>query len=149
MNMKEVIAIGTKKDRIIALEKELHDTYQDVYEIFNFAYKIRDDSSASDIFYSSLFQKYNDKGIFDKLVNRAHYIINSNKNIMNMINLLQRAVYSPFFDKQSETEFLDAFYETVQALDGGVKKLIVYRIKMLAENRFENKQEDLTRQYER
>lgn len=46
-----------------------------------------------------------------------HYIINSDSNIVNMIDLLQRALYSAFFDKQSETDLLDALYETVEELD--------------------------------
>ena len=56
---------------------------------------------------------------------------------------------SAFFDTQSETDLLDALYETVEELDQDNKKLILYRIKMFAENKFENTQEDLTRKYEK
>jgi hypothetical protein len=49
---------------------------------------------------------FKEKGIFDKLVERMHHIINSDNNIANMIDLLQRAVYFALFDKQSETDLL-------------------------------------------
>jgi hypothetical protein len=93
LNMKEVITITTRKDKIIEQGKALEKVYQDIYEVLDLAFRIKEDSSSAVIFYSGLFQNCKDKGIFDKLVERIHYITNSNSNIINAADLLQRAVY--------------------------------------------------------
>ena len=112
IDLKEVIFITVTEH-----EKEVAKIYHDLYQILDSAFEIKGNSSAAVIFYSTLFQNCKEKGIFDKLVERIHYIINSDSNIVNMIDLLQRALYSAFFDKQSETDLLDALYETVEELD--------------------------------
>jgi hypothetical protein len=148
LNLKEVITITTKKDKIVEQRKELDRVYQDIYRVLDLAFKIKKDSSSAVIFYSTLFQNCKNKGIFDKLVERIHYITNSNSNIINATDLLQRAVYHAFFDKHPDTRFLEALYETLDGLDHEIKKLILYRLKIFAENRFENMQEEISRQYE-
>jgi hypothetical protein len=148
LNLKAVITITTRKDKIVELTKALQKIYEDIFNLLRLAFRTEKDSSGAVIFYSTLFQKCRDKGIFDKLVERMHYIINSESNIINATDLLQRAVYSAFFYKQSEAEFMGVLYETLEGLDRGVKRLILYRLKMFAENKFENQLEYLTRDYE-
>jgi hypothetical protein len=145
MNLKKVIAITKKEDSITEYTGELENTHQQVYDILDLSFKVNKDSSASNIFYSTLFKKCKDKGVFDNLIERIHYIIdNTDYDIIKMVDLLERVVYFAFFDNQ----LLDVLYETVEKLDQKVQKLILYRLKISAEKRYENKQVDLTREYE-
>jgi hypothetical protein len=73
--------------------KALEKIYQDIYEVLDQAFKIKEDSSSAVIFYSTLFQNCKDKGIFDKLVERTYYITNSNSNIISATDLMRRSVY--------------------------------------------------------
>jgi hypothetical protein len=90
-------------------------------------------------------------GLFDKLIHRIHLILDWDYNIRSIPDLLERAIYEPFLDKQSQTEFTDLFYEAIEGLDKESQKLILYEIKILTEGKFKAKLEvmtSLTRPYE-
>lgn len=143
LNLKKVIAITKVKDKIVEDQRELEKVYQYIYEVLSS--KINDSSAAATIFYSILFQKLKKKGNFSKLVESMYNIINTCNNISSANDLVIRAMYSTFFDEQSETAM---FYETFEELDQDSKKLVLYKIKMSLENRFEDIQEELSRKYE-
>jgi hypothetical protein len=143
LNLKKVIAITKVKDKIVELEKEREKVYQYIYEVLTG--KINDSSAAATIFYSILFQKLKKKGNFSKLIERVYHIINTCNNITSANDLVNRAMYSTFFDEQSETAI---FYETFEELDQESKGLVLYKNKISLENRFEDIQEELSRKYE-
>jgi hypothetical protein len=131
--------------------KQIDNILENIYELFNFVYKRRQDLPASDIFYSIYFQKCKDKGLFGKLVSRIHFILNWDYRIGSVPDLLERAIYDPFLTKQSQTDFIDLFYEAIEGLNQENRKLILYEIKTLAEETFKRKLEEvthLTRPYE-
>jgi hypothetical protein len=105
LDLEKVITITKPKDKISELKKELQKIHQDIYEVYALAFKIRKDSPAEVIFYCTLFRNLKEKGIFDKLVERMHQIMNLDKNIVNMRDLLHRVVYSAFFYTQLEQIF--------------------------------------------
>jgi hypothetical protein len=125
------------------------ETYKNIYDLFHLAFEVKADSLASTIFYQNLFRKCKGKGILNKFVERIEYVINADSNILNIADLVQRAIYLAFLSRQSDTDFLDAWHETIEALDRGNQKLILYEMKMFAENKFNNNQESLTRRYEK
>jgi hypothetical protein len=47
------------------------------------------------------------------------------------------------FDTRLEADLLNTIYETINELDGQVKKLFLYRMKMSTENNFENRLENI------
>jgi hypothetical protein len=151
MNLTNVIAITKKENTFVELKKQLDNVHSEIYEVFNLAYKINQDSPASDIFYSIYFQKSKDKQLFDKLVNRIQFILNWDHGIRSVPDLLERAIYDPFFEKRPRSDFTNLFYESIEGLDQENQKLILYEIKILAEGKFKGKLEEmthLTRPYE-
>ena len=102
------------------------------------------ESPASNIFYLKLYEKCKERGIFHKVVERIHHIINSNTKITDVTDLLYRAMNAfDIFDTRLEADLLDTIYETINELDGQVKKLFLYRMKMFTENNFENRLENI------
>jgi hypothetical protein len=83
IDLKEVTFITTT-----AHKEQVDKINHDLYQIVDSDFEIKEDSSAAIIFYSTLFQNCKEKGIFDKLVECMHHIINSDNNIANMIDLL-------------------------------------------------------------
>jgi hypothetical protein len=152
MNLRDVIAITKKEDTIAEYKKELDKIHGDIYEVFHFVYKIKNNSPAPDIFYSIFIQKCREKGIFDRLVHRIYLLLNWDYGIESFPGLLYRAIYKPpFFDKETQTDFTDVFHQAIEGLDQESQKLILYEIKIFAENKFERKlqeQTNLTRPYE-
>jgi hypothetical protein len=129
--------------------KRLEEVYRDIDDLISIAFQVNDDSRASDILYSNLFKKCNDIGILNMFVDRIEFVINTEKGIVNVAHLLQLAVDLAFISKQSESRFKQALYETIAELDLGTRQLILYEMKIFAENKFNIEQVDLTRQYER
>ena len=148
MNLKKVIITAKAEHGIIKDQKELEKIYQDIYDILGLLFRANENSSANTVFYSNLFKKCKDKGVFNQFVELVHNIINTDNNIIDFRDLFERIVNLAFYSKQSQTEFLKVLYETVEALDKEVKKLVLYNMKLFAERQYENKQQDSTRQYE-
>lgn len=88
------------------------------------------------------------------MVRRIHFILNWDYRIGTVPDLLEGAIYDPFLAKQSQTDLTDLFYEAIEGLDQENRKLILYEIKILAEEiaeEFKRKLEEvthLTRPYE-
>lgn len=140
LGLKKVITITKQEGKIVELEKELEKVYQYIYEML--AGKINKSSAATTIFYSILFRRLKEKGNFSKLVESMYDIINMSNNVVSVNDLVTRAIYTTFFDEQSEKVM---FYETYEELDQDSKKLVLYNTKMSLENRFEDTQEELSR----
>lgn len=84
---------------------------------------------------------------FLQVVERVHHIINSNNGITGITDLLYRAMNAfDIFDKRLDSDLLDVIYETIGDLDDHSKKLFLYRMKMFAENNFENRLEKILAQ---
>src|SRR5919198_6701197 len=116
---------------------------QDMYELICSALR-KKESPASNIFYLKLYEKCKERGIFYKVVERIHHVINSNNEITGITDLLYRAMNAfDIFDKRLESDLLDTIYKTIEDLDEQVKKLFLYRMKIFAENSFERRLENL------
>jgi hypothetical protein len=143
MNLKEVIAITKEKDKINEHNKELDKIYQEIYDLFGLSLG-KKESPASNLFYFRFYQKCKARGIFYKVVERIHDIINSNNEITGISDLLYRAINAfHIFDKTLEADLLDTINETINELDKNVKKLFLYRMKMFTETNFENRLENI------
>ena len=141
--MKGVIAITTKQDEINKYNEQLEKIYREIYDLCNSTLG-KKDSPASNVFYFRLYQKCKEKGIFYKVVERIHHIINSNSEITGITGLLYRAMNAfDIFDTRLEPDLLHTIYETINELDGQVKRLFLYRMKMFTENNFENRLEGI------
>jgi hypothetical protein len=124
-------------------KRQPDEIYQDIYELIYSALG-KKESPASNIFYLNLYEKCKERGIFYKVVERIHYIINSNNEITGITDLLYRAMNAfDIFDKRLESDLLDTIYKTIEDLDEQVKKLFLYRMKIFAENSFERRLENL------
>ena len=146
-DLQEVISI-TKSDTVInKYQNELDRIFQWVYEVFAIAFKANKNPSASEIFHSRLFEQLKIRGLIPVLVNRIYFTLVYDNNLLNFIDLLHRSLYSPFFNENSSS-FVDAFYDTIESLDPEIKKLVLYQIKIVAENRFRYILENIPRLYE-
>jgi hypothetical protein len=124
-------------------KKQPDKIYQDIYELICSALS-KKESPASNIFYLKLYEKCEERGIFYKVVERIHHIINSNSNIKDITDLLYRAINAfDIFNTRLEPDLLDAIRKTINELDGQVKKLLLYRMKMFTENNFEIRLENI------
>jgi 5-methylcytosine-specific restriction endonuclease McrA len=86
---------------------------------------------------------------FLQVVERVHHIINSNNGITGITDLLYRAMNAfDIFDKRLDSDLLDVIYETIGDLDDHSKKLFLYRMKMFAENNFENRLENISTEFD-
>jgi hypothetical protein len=148
MELQKVMAITKKQDAIAILKKELNKINQFIYNVLDLMFKIRNDSSSATIFYSTFFRRCEDKGIFDKLVEHIHYIINSNHGIQSVTDPLVRVVDRGFQGSQSQIDFLDLWYGTIKELVPEVRKLLLYRLKLHFENMFEQNNAPLNKRYE-
>jgi hypothetical protein len=82
INLKEVISITNAQNKATEDKKNLHKIHQDMYDcLLNFVFKVKDNSVASDIFYSNLLKKCKDKGIFDKFIDCIDHVINNTSKI--------------------------------------------------------------------
>jgi hypothetical protein len=80
------------------------------------------------------------------VVERIHHVINSNSDITSLTGLLFSAMNAfDIFDTRLEADLLDTIYETINKLDGRVKKLFLYCLKMFTETNFENRLENTGR----
>jgi hypothetical protein len=102
------------------------------------------------IFSIPISKKCKDKGVFDKFVEYTHYIINNiSDDIASILNLFVRVVNFAFFNNEKpEPIFTNILIKTIEELEEKDRKLILNRLKMLAEEDYENSQEDWTREYE-
>jgi hypothetical protein len=142
MDLKEVMATTRNQDKINEYNEQLKEIYQEIYNLITLTLG-KKESPASNIFYFKLYQKCKERGIFHKVVERIHHIIISNNGITGITGLLYRAMNAfDIFDKRLEADLLDTIYETINELDGQVKKLFLYRMKMFTENNFENRLEN-------
>jgi hypothetical protein len=151
INLKKVISITRAKDKTTEYRSNIDNIHQNLYDcLVNSVFKVKENSVASNIFYSNLLKKCKDKGVFDKFVDHVHHIINNTHDgITSVLNLFGRVVSFAFFNNEkSETAFTNILIETIEELDQEDKKLILNRLKMLAEEDYENSQQDLTREYE-
>jgi hypothetical protein len=143
MNLKEVIAITKEQDKINEYNKELDKIYQEIYYLFNLTLG-KKDSPTSNVFYVRLYEKCEERGIFYKVVEHIHNVINSDNGIKGITDLLYRAMNAfDIFDTRLEADLLDTIYETIENLDEHPKKLFLYRMKMFAETNFENRLENV------
>lgn len=62
-------------------EEELEKTYHDIYDILALLFKANENSSANTVFYSNLFKKCKDKGVFNQFIELIHNIINTDNNL--------------------------------------------------------------------
>lgn len=142
INLKDVMAITKEQDKINEYDKKLDKIYEEIYDLFNSTLG-KKESPASNVFYFRLYDKCKERGIFYKVVERIHHVINSDNGITGIAGLLYRAMNAfDFFDNRLEADLLDTIYETVENLDGHSKKLFLYRMKMFTENNFENRLEN-------
>ena len=150
INLKKVISIMNAQNKAAEDKKNLDKIHQDIYDcLLNLVFKVNENSLASNIFYSNLIKKCKDKDVFDKFIDCICYIINNtNNDITSILNLFGRTVNFAFFNNEKpETIFTNILIETIQDLEQKDQKLILNRLKMLAEEDYENSQEDLTRAY--
>ena len=89
-----------------------------------------------------------ESGLFDNLISRIQETITSDVHIVNVTDLLLRSFYSSSFEGPSKIKFLDVFWETIKNLDTETKWLILFQTKIVTESRFENRQENISREYE-
>jgi hypothetical protein len=151
MDLKAVINTMRTKDKATEDIKNLENVYRDVYDcLVNSVFKVNENSLASTIFYSNLIKKCKDKDVFDKFIDCIHYVINNrNDDITSIPELFALTVDFAFPNKEkSGYIFTNILIETIQKLEQKDQKLILNRLKMIAEEDYENSQEDLTREYE-
>ena len=108
-------------------QMKLNGIFQNIYELFKLAFRIVENSSASEIFYSRLFQKLKSKGLIPELVSQIYSKMVSGTKLMNYIYLIHRSLYPFSSGNHFSIKFQDVFYETIEGLDKNIKKLILYR----------------------
>ena len=146
-----IIGSARAKDKATENIRNLEKVHQNIYYcLVNLVFKINENSLASNIFYSNMFKKCKDKGVFDKFVDCVHHIINNTQNRnTSILNLFGHTVNFAFFNNEKPKATLtNILIETIEELEQKDQKLILNRLKMLAEEDYENSQEDLTREYE-
>ncbi|MBV9177521.1 MAG: hypothetical protein JO297_10830, partial [Nitrososphaeraceae archaeon] len=153
IDLKAVMAVTRNQDKVKEHKKELDTIYENIYKLVDSALR-KKESPSSNIFYLILYQKCKGRGIFYKVVERIHYIIDSNEGIADITDLLYRALNAfDLFDKRLDIDLVETFRETIENLDENVKELFLYRMKMFTEGNFEYKLEYLgteldSKQYE-
>jgi hypothetical protein len=151
MDLKGVVNTTRTKDKATQDIKNLENVYRDIYDcLVNSVFKVNENSLAANIFYSNLIKKCKDKDVFDKFVGCMHYVINNrNNDITSIPELFALTVDFAFPNKEkSEYTFTNILIETIRELEQKDQKLILNRLKMHAEEDYENSQDDWTREYE-
>jgi hypothetical protein len=74
---------------------------------------------------------------------------NSNLSIKNIPHLFNYAVTVEFKDKEVSKNFLDLYRETIDELNPEVQDIVLYQLKLSTERRFEDKNNYLSKDYEK
>ena len=130
-------------------ENELKQNNQLIYELISSILTIQDYSPYSHIFYSALFKKIKDKGVFDKFIHHIIDLYNSNLSIKNISHLFTYAAEMRFKDKEISENFLNLYRETIEESDPDVQEIVLHQLKLLTERRFEDKMNYLSKDYEK
>jgi hypothetical protein len=113
---------------------ENHDiSEQKIYNIMDYQFKYNDPTSR-DIFYSTLFKKFKEKGVYTEFViSTLKDRINSNAPIWTMEELLESLIFT---DNTSNPElYRDLWKETMNQIPDGVKIFFLHDLKLDTERR--------------
>jgi len=149
MNLESEILFERDQYKIQNKKNELQQNNQVIYELISSILTIQDYPSYSNIFYSALFKKIKDKGVFDKFIHHIIDLYNSNISIKNIPHLFTYAVGMEFKDKEVSKNVLDLYRETIQELDPEDQAIVLYQLKLSTERRFEDKNSYLSKHYEK
>jgi hypothetical protein len=142
----------TKGGQLLALlikgldPKQRQSANSEIYDLAVNAYGANEDSSSITI--SRFLRKCKDRGLFNKLVDYVYYLVHLDLKFKTSYDLFQYIFNSDFRGSDVQRELVALWFETVQELEPEIRKLMVYGFKRNVENRFENKQESLSREYE-
>jgi hypothetical protein len=149
MNLENIITSGKEKEKVIAM-KELEKNTQNIYNLIDSVLEMKQNSPSSHIFYSALFRKCNERGVFHKMVKHVFNLAHStSRPVQNMNQLFEYALDFGFKEKRERTYFLELWFETIEELNQEVQQLILYQMKLSAERRFEDSLVYNDREYEK
>ncbi|HKG86745.1 MAG TPA: hypothetical protein VKA95_00355 [Nitrososphaeraceae archaeon] len=128
---------------------ELENIYSAIYYALNSLLMDRIEPPYMNIFYYSLFKKSKDHSLFQKLVQQMYNILNTDNIVRSISNLLAYTVSSTYLESSTQREFFKLWKQTIEELEPNVRQIVLYQMKLLAEQRFQNIKAPLSRTYEK
>jgi hypothetical protein len=107
----------------------------EIYNLFEIIYRIKEDSPSTTIFYAHLFKKCKEKGHFGHIVSFFRKVVNSNIPLKNMFDLFNEALFLIFNYPGRTDPFHITLKETLNELDVDTKELFLYYQKLELERK--------------
>lgn len=127
----------------------LGNIYSAIYDTLDSILMKWNEPPYMNIFYSSLFKKFKLRGSFPKLVQKMYNILNLNKTITNVGELLALTFSSTYSDSNTQREFFELWNQTIKELEPDVRQIVLHQLKLNAELRYQKMKAPLSRIYEK
>lgn len=126
------------------------DIYSAIYDTLDSILMKTVKPSYTNIFYSFLFKRCKLGSLFQKMVQQMYNILNTdNYTIRSISDLLAYTVSSTYLDVNTCKKFFRLWKQTIEDLKPEARKIVLYQMKLLAEQRFQNANAPLFKSYEK
>jgi hypothetical protein len=111
----------------------------EIYDLLQLMFKIKENSSSSTILYSNFFKKCKEKGVFRDIVSLFGENLRSNRRyFINVLELIRATLRLNFKNKEKNIIFNHIFNETINELDAKTRNLVLFHLKLEIEQLMED-----------
>lgn len=123
--------------------------YSTIYNILDSLLMKRPEPPHMNVFYFSLFKRSKRSKLFQILVQKMYNVLDTNNSIQSISDLLAYTITSVYPDSKTQRQFFRLWKKTIEELESDGRQIVMYQMKLLAEQRFQNANAPLSKAYEK